>query len=222
MQLLPRQFTPRQQQQIINWEVGKRWRSLPAGVIFPASVTYPSPAMLAGGKLTANRIGIARQATCPAATDPDVAAVLTRSGCKAVLRATYVDATESYVVTVGVAALPGVSQAGAALRELGGPALSRVRGAGGVADGVRPVAFNGTPSAWFTDNHRQISAGAGAGTYLVFYTVGYADNRPRLPVASDRYTDSEMTSLGAGVAGAVIKTLAAPVRQPHCPGTPGC
>jgi hypothetical protein len=31
VQVLPRRFTAAQQQQIMNWEVGKRWRTWPAG-----------------------------------------------------------------------------------------------------------------------------------------------------------------------------------------------
>ena len=71
MQLLPRQFTTLQQRQITDWEAGARWRELPAGTIFPATVRYPPPAALndaAGLTLTATRIGIARQAPCRAST----------------------------------------------------------------------------------------------------------------------------------------------------------
>src|SRR5215831_4311273 len=115
MQLLPRQFSAHQRQQILDWEAGQRWRELPAGTIFPARVTYPAPSKL-GGALTlhAIRIGIAKQASCPAAADPAVGRVLTRSGCQAMLRATYADATNSFVVTVGVAAFPSAAQANAA------------------------------------------------------------------------------------------------------------
>jgi hypothetical protein len=223
MQLLPRQFTAHQQKQILDWEAGRLWRELPAGTIFGASVSYPAPSVLGGGALalTATRIGIARQASCPAATDTAVAAVLARNGCEAMLRATYVDATDSYVVTVGVAAFPGMAQASAAQRELSGPTLTRARSAG-AAVGVRTVWFRNTPAAWFTDSARQISASTNAATYIVFYTVGYADDRPRVPVSSDKYADAEMTSLGVGVRQAVVNVLAAPLPPPHCPGTPGC
>jgi len=221
-QLLPRQFTAQQRQQILDWEAGKLWRELPAGRIFPASVSYPAPSVLGGAlALTAKRIGIARQATCPAATDAAVAAVLTRSGCQDVLRATYVDATDSYVVTVGVAAFPGEVQASAAGRALSGPSLTGARSADQAA-GVRAVWFKNTPAEWFTDGHRQISGSTSAATYVVFYTVGYADNRPREPVSSDKYADAEMTSLGTGVAQAVVHELAPPLAAPRCPGTPGC
>jgi len=54
------------------------------------------------------------------------------------------------------------------------------------------------------------------------YAAGYADSRPRVPVASDHYADAEMTSLAEGVAQSVADTLAAPPASPRCPGTPGC
>jgi hypothetical protein len=220
IQLMPRQFTARQQQEILAWEAARSWRVLPAGQIFPASVRYTATSALGSDlSLSATRIGIARQASCAAATDPVVAAVLARNGCEAVLRATYVDATDSYVVTVGVATFPGTAQAAAAERQLTGPTLT---GAGSVAAGVRTALFKGTPAAWFTDGRRQISASKNAATYVFLYTVGYADERPLVPVSSDQYTDDEMTSLGAGVAQAVESVLAAPQPQPRCPGTPGC
>ncbi len=220
-QVLPRQFTAGQQRQIADWEAGKRWRLLAAGTIFPASVGYPPPIALddTALTLTARRIGIARQASCAAAADAAVAAALDRNGCEAMLRATYVDGMGSYVVTVGVAVLPGSAQADAASREL----ASR-GGGGGAGPGVRAVRFKGTPAAWFTDGRRQISASLPwrAGPYVFFYTVGYADDRPRELVTADSYTDAEMTSLGQGVARAASSVLAAPVPPPHCPGTPGC
>lgn len=219
-QVMPRQFSAAQQRQITDWEYGKRWRAEPAGKIFPAQVSYPPPAAVdAGSSLTldARRIGIAKQATCKTATDAAAAAVLDRNGCTAVLRATYVDGTDSYVVTVGAAVLPGSEQAAAAARELaseGDP--------DGIAPGVRPVAFRNTPAAWFTDQRRQISGSFAAGGYVILYTVGYADSRPHVPVSGDSYTDSDMSNEGRGVADAVQAVLGAPVPPAHCPGVPGC
>jgi hypothetical protein len=215
-QVLPRQFTAGQQRQITDWEFGSHWRTIQAGNIFPASVSYSPPAALSDDSslaLTATRVGIARQASCAAATDAAVAAVLDRNGCKAMLRATYVDGTDSYVVTVGVAVMPGSAQAAAAKRELPG---GRV--------GVRPVQFKGTPAAGFTMGRRQIwgvLAGT-TGTYVFFYTIGYADGRQHVPVSADSYTEAEMTNVGQGVAGKAGLVLARPLPAPHCPGTPGC
>jgi hypothetical protein len=215
-----RRFTAAQQREIVNWEYGRVWRTLSAGTIFPTSVSYQPPAVLEGGPrltLTTGRIGIARQATCQAATDAAAAAVLDRNGCSAVLRATYTDGTKSYVVTVGVAVLPSTAQAAAAFRELGD-----APDVGGIAPGVRAVAFKDTPAAWFTDERRQLSGSTWAGSYVALYTVGYADSRPREPVSEDSYADEEMMSAGSGVAQAVLAKVAPPVATPHCPGTPGC
>lgn len=216
-QLLPRQFTAQQQRQITDWQAGKNWRELPAGKIFPASVRYAAPQTLddAALRLTADRIGIARQSSCAAATDASVGAVLTRDGCEAMLRATYADGTDSYVVTVGVAPMHGSAQVGAAARE-----LARLQGANGA--GVRTVPVSGTPAAAFTDSRRQLSASMTAGPYLILYSVGYTDERPHVAVAEDKYADAEMSSAGRGVAQAVAAMLNPPVKPPGCPGTPGC
>ena len=219
-QLLPRQFTAGQQRQITNWEFGKRWRDRPAGAIFPASARYTHPAALDDDPslmLAARRIGIARQATCHAATDAAAAAVLDRHGCAYMLRATYTDGTDSYVVTVGVAVLPGAAQASAAVAS-----LASAGEVGGIAAGVQAVRFGNTPAGWFTDQRRQVSGAISAGTYVVLYTAGYADNRPKEPVSGDSYADGEMTDAAAGVARVVLAVLAAPVPSPSCPGTPGC
>jgi hypothetical protein len=217
-QLLPRQFTREQRQQITDWELGKRWRTLPAGAIFPASLQYTPPQAFSDDpklQLTASRMGIASQASCAAATDPAaVGAVLDRHGCEAMLRATYVDGTGSYVITVGVAAMPGSAQVNAAERELAG--------VGGTGAGVGTVPVAGSLAAAFTDSRRQLSASITAGPYLVFYTIGYTDDRPRVPVSADTYADTEMTAAGAGVAQAVVSQVDKPVPPPHCPGTPGC
>jgi len=112
IQLLPRQFTAAQQRQIEAWEVIGRWQTMPAGQIFPASVSYQLSARtlhdVAPLDLNALRVSIApQQSDCAKAMTSAVAgAVLRRNGCEAVLRATYVDATRSYVMTVGVAVLP--------------------------------------------------------------------------------------------------------------------
>jgi hypothetical protein len=218
-QMLPRQFTAQQQRQITNWEYGKRWRQMPAGQIFPASAKYAPPSALDDDislTLPARRIGIARQASCRAATDAAAAAVLDRDGCKDMLRATYADGTGSYVVTVGVAVLPGVAQANAAAASL------TTAGVDGIGPGVHAVSFRNTPAALFTDQRRQVSGAVSAGTYVVLYTAGYADSRPKEPVSKDTYGDAEMTAAAQGVAKAVRAVLAAPVTPASCPGAAGC
>jgi hypothetical protein len=149
--------------------------------------------------------------------------VLRHDGCHAVLRATYLDATGSYVMTVGVAVLPSAAAAAKADRSLAQPRLTAANqsGADRLAAGVLVVRYHGTAAAMY-DYSRQISASFADGPYLVMYAAGYADGRPRVPVASDHYADAEMTSLAEGVAQSVADTLAAPPASPRCPGTPGC
>jgi hypothetical protein len=217
--ILPRTFSAAQQTQITNWEYGQRWLGLPAGTIFPASVSYAPPAALSDDPaltLTAARVGIAPQASCAAAVDPSAAAVLDRDGCSAVMRATYVDATDSYAVTVGAAVLPGTAQADAAATAISG-GFSAVLG-----PTVRAMSVPGTPAGEFTDQRRELSGTIAQGTYVVLYTVGFTDSRPRQKISQDAYTAGEMTSLGAGVARKVLSTLGAPVPPPKCPGVPGC
>ena len=218
-QLLPRTFNSVQKQQIIAWEMGKRWRDWPAAKIFPDSLQYPVPGQALGGAdlpLVAHRIGIARQASCHAATDPAVARILARYGCLAVLRATYDDATQSLAVTVGVVVLPGPAAARASMKALPG------RHGNGPRPGVRAVSFRRTPVAQFGNRQRQLSSVRRAGPYLVFTTVGYADGRRRVHESANLYATAEMTGLEGGVGGGVARDLGAAPPPPACPGGPAC
>ena len=220
IQVLPRQFSAGQQQQIVTWEVSKRWRTLPAGDIFASPVRYALPAStladLTGVDLQAARAGIAPQSSCAAGTDPAAARALDARGCQALLRATYTDESGTYVLTVGVAVLPGAAQAAAA------QAAMTAGGGGYLLPGVRPVPFAGTPAGSFGEAQRQIARSFQAGPYLIMYTAGYADGRPRVAIGEDAYAASEMSSAALGVAQAVAATLAAPPAAPSCPGAPGC
>jgi hypothetical protein len=217
-QLLPRRFTAAQQQQIMAWESAGRWRTTPAGKIFPASVTYqlPAGALNAGSplSLTAHLVGIARQASCEAASDPAAAAVLSAGRCAAVLRATYADQTNSMLVTVGVAVMPAATTARSAVGQLSARPQPR--------PGVRAVAFGDTLAQAFGDQERQLSWATSAGPYLIMSTVGYADGRSRAQMSTDPYAYQEMASLASGVASAISGPLGAPPPTPRCPGGPGC
>jgi hypothetical protein len=229
VQVLPRHFTAAQQEQIEAWQVTSRWRVLPAGRIFPASVTYQlAPKVIQDAvplSLDALRVGIAPQSGCAKGVTTAAAQVLRRSGCEAVLRATYVDATRSYVTTVGIAVFPTAAAAFTAYQGLSQPprlaATRDATGASRLAGGVQVVRFHGTASVLY-DYSRQITASFPAGPYLVMYAAGYADSRPPVRASSDSYSYAEMTSLAAGVAKSVANTLAAPPAPPHCPGSPGC
>jgi hypothetical protein len=219
VQLLPRHFSAAQQRQIMAWEVSKRWRTLPAGEIFPAQVSYQLPAAtlddLNNVSLQAARVGIAPQASCDGAADPAAARLLDAHGCQALLRATYTDESATYVITVGVAVLGSAGQASAAEA-----AINATKGT--VKPGVESAAFGGTPAGSFGNVQRQVTVSHAAGPYVVMYAAGYADGRPEVNISDDTYARSEMTAAAQGVQDSVIKTLATPPPTPHCPGTPGC
>jgi hypothetical protein len=230
IQMLPRHFTAEQQRQIEAWEVMRRWQQVPAGRIFPASVSYQLSAKTLQDvtplQLNALRVSIApQQSDCAkAVTSAAAGAVLRKSGCQAVLRATYVDATRSFVMTVGVAVLPDVASAASAGRRLPLSRLAAARQAAGadlLPAGVLVLRYGGAGGRAY-DYNRQVSASFTAGPYVVMYAAGYSDNRPRVPVSRDSYSEAEMTSMARGVAHSVAKTLAAAPAPPHCPGAPGC
>ena len=229
-QMLPRHFTASEQRQIQAWEVTRRWQTVPAGQIFPASVSYQLPATVLQDtgplNLAAFRVSIAPQESdcAKAVTGAPAAAALRRNGCEAVLRATYVDATRSFVMTVGVAVLPNATAATSAGSGLTTPRLAVARQAsaqGRLRAGVQVVKFRGAGAGRY-DYNRQISASFTAGPYLVMYAAGYSDGRPPVPVTQDTYSDAEMTSMAVGVAHTVARTLASSPAPPHCPGAPGC
>src|SRR5207245_7083617 len=104
IQLLPRHFSASQQRQIEAWEVLRRWQTIPAGQIFPASVPYQLSAQALKDTtsldLEALRVSIAPQESdcAKAVTSATAGAALRRNGCEAVLRASYIDATRSDVM----------------------------------------------------------------------------------------------------------------------------
>jgi len=140
--------------------------------------------------------------------------VLSAGRCTALLRATYADETDSMLVTVGVAVMPGANAAQSA--------ASRLAGGQGPAPGVRAAPFPSTLARVFGDRQRQLSWAVSSGPYLIMSTAGYADGRPRVQISSDPYADQEMTSFAAGVAGAVRAPLGPVPPSPQCPGAPGC
>ncbi len=159
-------------------EVARRWEAWPAERIFPDRIAYE---VRRGRTEYANRAGIAPESDCAASVDPSVAAVLTRGGCRAVLRATYVDQIQGVAVTVGVAAFADATTADRVLRQTptdqdGTP----------VRNSVRAVAFPGTAAARFTDPVRQDSTADRGGPYLVLTSSGETDGRPAAAVAERR------------------------------------
>ncbi|WP_131740600.1 hypothetical protein [Actinomadura roseirufa] len=152
-------------------ELASRWRALPAGEIFPAQVmAAPDPAGRKAGPV-AFRVGIAPAVPCAAGVDRPVADVLTKFGCRRILRATYTDATRALTATLGIAVMSDSSRVSSAESALGS-----IGGAGDKARvGVRTAPFPGTVAASFADPLRQEFAVNTNGTrYLFFRAAGWA------------------------------------------------
>jgi hypothetical protein len=218
-QVLPRQFSVRQERQIMTWEMTRRWRALPADKIFPATVAYQLPAMdinaSQGLTLDASLLGISRQVGCAAGVSAAAARVLSAQHCAALLRATYLDSSGSLVVTVGVVVLPDTSDATAAAHALTASGM-------GLKLAVRAMPVAGTPAAGFRDRQRQLALVIGSGPYVILSTAGFTDGRRHVPLAPDTYIDQEMRSLAMGVAEQAGELLGTQPPVPRCPGAPGC
>ncbi|MEW9553447.1 hypothetical protein [Nonomuraea sp. NPDC050783] len=183
-------------------EVAERWRSWPAGWIFPATLPYAAEQ---GGRERAGRVGISPDTSCEH-VDPGAAEALRRAGCRALLRATYIDALRGVLVTVGVAALPDeprAVRARAAFPEGGKP-----------VPGLRPLAFPGTVAERFTPAVRQAGSVRQAGPYLVLTTAGEVDGRPGSAVAEPR---PAVFAFAAELAEQVLLALSTPA-VPDCGG----
>ena len=225
-QLTPRTFTAAQQERIQAWEVAKRWRTMPKWRIFPAMINYQlvtnAPDKAGTLRLSARRLAIAPQASCAEALgNGKLTSVLSGKGCEAVLRSTYADATNSLVLTAGIAVLKDRDGAQSAAKYL----------TGGVNAGtsfksnqlvLRPFRVFGSSATAFGYAQRQLSWVATAGPYLVMTTVAYSDGRPRVRVGGDHYAFQEMVSLARGVAEHIAAPLGQTPPTPRCPGVPSC
>jgi hypothetical protein len=183
-------------------ELAVMWQRLSAGQIFPASVSYLSTL---GSQTKATLVGIAPQAPCDSAVDAKAAAVLKSAGCVTVLRATYADASQTALATIGIVVLRSPSGTGTVLHTLG---------AGGNG-GLLPVSFPGTLASAFTGSARETySVQGSAGPYVFLYAAGYADGRATTlhasPTAFGYLGESVTTDLGNGLANALITTFQAP------------
>jgi hypothetical protein len=160
-------------------EIASRWRALTAGEIFPTradeTFSYGSVSDSAAPTWSALRVGIAPRVSCAEGFDPPLAAVLLRHGCKAVLRATYVDASGTLVTTLGVAVMPDAKRADDAETD-----FSAALGVHGAKEryGVRAVSFPGTVAAGFGDSLRQdFSYEENHTPYVFFRSSGWITGR---------------------------------------------
>jgi hypothetical protein len=80
---------------------GDLWHSVPVDRLFPPTVQGRG-AGPGGADRTWTRIAVAPDSGCAGAFDPLLRKVLDPAGCARLLRATYTDATQSHVTTVGL------------------------------------------------------------------------------------------------------------------------
>ncbi|MFC4587478.1 hypothetical protein [Sphaerisporangium corydalis] len=200
---LTRGPSPAEIRQASAEETARRWQVWPAGKIFPASIPYVAEQ---GGKENARRVGISTRVECSAAVDAALRTALKAAGCRAVLRATYLDALQGVVVTIGVAAFPDQASALAA--------RAAFPPGGAPSPGLRALAFPQTVADRFTAAARQASSLDQAGPYLVLTTAGQVDGRPARSVGHQRST---IFAFASDLEDRVLTTLATPAR-PDCSG----
>lgn len=198
-----RPLTIAERARYVQEDIAGRWHTWPATLVFPEELEYIG---LARAQQYARRVGIAPESSCRAAVDSPVAGVLEEYGCRTVLRATYVDQTATFVITVGVAVLKDEESRVSAAGHL--PVDDRV--------GVLPVAFPATVTELFGAAQRQRSGWVGAGPYVVFSTAGYADGRTRDAVPPDELLHSELWPAAQSIAGRIARALGEPPEVPRC------
>ncbi|WP_330345734.1 hypothetical protein OHA09_28735 [Streptomyces longwoodensis] len=150
------------------------WHSVPVDQLFPPTVTGRG-AGPGGADRTWTRIAVAPDGGCADAFDPLLRQVLAPVGCSRLLRATYTDATQSYVTTVGL------------LFTTADPAAMRALDTRFDKEGLarrtdllpRPYAAPGTAAAGFGDRQRAswtVSVLTDA-PVVVYAVSGWADGR---------------------------------------------
>ena len=146
--------------------VASRWRTWPAGRIFPATLGYVTSLLT---QEQARRVAISPADSCPAALDGAVAGLAQHDGCRAALRATYLDELQGAAYTAGVLAFGSPARAAAFASAVDRSALPA---------GLRAFGPAGTAAARFDDAARQAAVAEHAGPYVLLAVAGYADGRP--------------------------------------------
>jgi len=196
-------FTDAERAAYVRKDVALRWHSWPATRIFPSEVEYTG---LGRTQRVARRVGIAPESSCRGGLDSPVAGVLEEYGCRTLLRATYVDQSAAYAITVGVAVLRDEEARIEAATKL--PVDDRV--------GVRPVAFPGTVTEKFGAAQRQRTGWTATGPYIVFTTSGYTDGRTRQAVPPEEILHSELWPVAQSIGGQIARALGRPPDVPRC------
>ncbi|MFA1544894.1 hypothetical protein [Actinomadura chokoriensis] len=198
-----REPTSAELQVAANNEVARRWQAWPASRIFPERVTYQP---VGDHSEYASRTGIVPDSGCAQAVDEELVATLAKYGCRAVLRATYVDQLQGVVVTIGVVAFPDPWKADRAYKELPG-SLGPNDGEGTARPALHAAGFPGTASAKFTDEARQARTIDRGGPYVVLTTAGQSDGRPASAIKKERPGD--LFTVAPQIGHAIARSLSA-------------
>ncbi|MFE6890659.1 hypothetical protein [Streptomyces sp. NPDC057694] len=153
---------------------GELWHSIPVDQLFPRTLKGEG-AGPGGADRTWTRIAVAPDTTCAKAFDPLLHKALSPVGCLRLLRATYTDATQSSVTTVGLLFTRADQEATQALRT-----RFTEQGLDRRADLMpRPYAAKGTAAAEFGDAQRASwTLNVLTDAPVVVYAVsGFADGR---------------------------------------------
>ncbi|WP_147425125.1 hypothetical protein [Bailinhaonella thermotolerans] len=199
----PRPLTAAEQEQYVRDEIARRWHAWPVGKVFPDDVEYLG---LARVRQKAKRVGIAPETSCANGLDRQASEPLVANGCLRLLRATYVDQTATFMITVGVAVLQDEPARQRAAERL--PVDDRV--------GVLPVGFPRTVTEGFGVAQRQRTGWVSTGPYIVFSTAGYTDGRTREAVPPEQSTHSELWPTAQTIAGRIARLLGDPPPVPRC------
>jgi hypothetical protein len=185
--------------------VADRWRTWPAGRIFPAALSYSTNLLTTE---TASRVAIAPQTSCVSAVDPAAARLAARDRCRAGLRATYLDQLGGILYTVGVLAFP--------TGRLATAFATRLRAGGTDALVLQALALPGTPSALFSQQARQTATSRVAGPFVVLTVAGYTDGEPAGPGQEPRAgIFAPAAQLSADVAGPLERGVAVNCSRPQ-------
>ncbi|GGV08745.1 hypothetical protein GCM10010260_53600 [Streptomyces filipinensis] len=155
------------------------WRDETVDHLFPATIGQPPDSTYqASDKKAAqwNRMGVSEDTSCAAGLSGETGKTARRLGCKAVLRATYVDLSGETVATVAVIVLP---KGGTAAQQMGeyldGQQSEDIPDAA-----VVPLRVPGTLAAKWQESRRNGMGGTGLGDdfpYAVAVTTGAVDGR---------------------------------------------
>ncbi|MET8825301.1 hypothetical protein ABZX40_01130 [Streptomyces sp. NPDC004610] len=200
---------------------GDMWHSVPVDRLFPPAVDGKG-AGPGGADRTWTRVAVAPDGGCSDAFDPLLQGALAPVGCERLLRATYTDATQSFVTTVGLLFTDADATAMRALAQRFEDENLAARG-----DLMpRPYAAENTVAAGFGDDQRASwTVHVLTDAPVVVYSVsGWADDRrvdrpqPAADaVEADAGTDPAQAGLGheaKGLADRIERTLRKNVTSP--------